>query len=80
MTFTEAAYMILKDARKPLHSREIVEIALNKRLLGSNGKTPWSTMWASLYLENKRREKRGIKPRFVRQSKAVWGLTEWESK
>ncbi len=47
-SFKEAAIEILKKAEKPLHYKEITELALSRRLLESDGKTPWATMMARL--------------------------------
>jgi len=48
MTFLEAAYKILKKKRKPLHSKEILKIALKKNFIKTKGKTPEATMNAVL--------------------------------
>ena len=50
MTFLKLAYEILKEAGKPLHSREITRLALKKGLV-SEGKTPEMTMYASLAVD-----------------------------
>lgn len=49
--FKKAAYDILKDAGKPLHSRDIVERAKRKRILSTVGKTPAATMNALLIVD-----------------------------
>jgi hypothetical protein len=49
MTFLEAAEAVLRSARRPLTTREIVELALEKGLLNPRGKTPEATMSAALY-------------------------------
>lgn len=74
---TEAAYMILKEKRRPLHIQEIIKIALDRKLINTEGKTPASTLGADLYLENKRKKKLGLKPRFVKVAPGTWALTEW---
>ena len=51
MTFLDAAYKILKESEKPLHSKKITEIALKRKLLETAGKTPTATMNALLVLE-----------------------------
>jgi len=48
MTYLRAAYKVLKKKKKPLHSKEILEIALKKKLIKTEGKTPWATMNAVL--------------------------------
>lgn len=75
---TEAAYKILKEAKKPLHVEDIVKVALAKRFIKTKGKTPESTLAVDMLLENRRRAKQGIKARFVKVAPATWGLTEWK--
>lgn len=75
---TEAAYKILKERKKPLHVSEIIEIALEKNLISTEGKTPHSTLSVDIYLENKRRENRNIPLRFKKVGPATFGLTEWK--
>ena len=74
MSFVKAAYKILKLAQEPLTTEEIVSRAINKDLIKTHGKTPVDTMWASLYNENKRREKRGQKTRFTQHPNRIWEL------
>jgi len=76
-TKVEAAYLILKKYKKPLHVREIIRIALSGKMIETKGKTPWSTMGADFYNENKRRTRQGRDLRFVSIGEGVWGLTEW---
>lgn len=52
-TFKSIAYQILKEAGKPLHYREITDIAIKKGLLKSERKTPWATMNAQLAMDIK---------------------------
>jgi DNA-directed RNA polymerase delta subunit len=75
---TEAAYKILKEAKKPLHVAEIIKIALAKKLIRTKGKTPESTLAVDLLLENRRKTEQGIKLRFVKVGSGTWGLTEWK--
>ena len=49
-TFKDIAYKILKEANKPLHSKEITDLAL-KQGLASEGKTPEMTMKASFIVD-----------------------------
>ena len=49
MTFAEAAENILRDEGRPMTAKEITEIALMRRPIGSGGKTPIATMNAALY-------------------------------
>ena len=76
-TKTEAAYLILNEYKKPLHIKEIVKIALKRKMITTIGKTPWATLGADLYTENKRRTKRGKELRFSHLDAGIWGLVEW---
>lgn len=58
MTFLNAAYKILKESKKPLHSKKITEIALKRKLLETAGKTPAATMNALLILESRKENSR----------------------
>lgn len=75
---TEAAYLILKLGKKPLHVTEIIKIALDKKMIKTNGKTPESTLAVDLLLETRRRTKQGVKQRFVKVGTGTWGLKEWK--
>jgi hypothetical protein len=50
-SFKEIAYKILEKSDKPLHSKEITEIALKQGLLHTAGKTPEMTMNAQLLVD-----------------------------
>lgn len=70
-TFKEIAYQILKEAGKPLHSKEITKIALNREWLKTAGKTPEATMNAQLVVDiNAKREK----SRFIKTASSTFGL------
>lgn len=73
---TEAAYKILKAAKKPMHVKEIVKVALAKDMINTSGKTPDATLAVELLMENRRREKNGIKPRFKKVGPSTWELIE----
>jgi hypothetical protein len=49
VTFLEAAEAVLRAAKRPLTAREITDIALQRGLLRTGGKTPEATMSAKLY-------------------------------
>jgi len=56
MTFLELAEHVLKEERKPLTSIEIWNIATKKgyeKKLNTQGKTPWSTLGAQIYVSAK---------------------------
>lgn len=44
-----AAEAVLKSVKRPLTTREILELALERGLVASKGKTPEATMSAALY-------------------------------
>src|SRR5690606_19491161 len=48
MTFTDAAREVLKQSGRPLHYKEITELAIEKNLLSHVGKSPEVTMGARL--------------------------------
>ncbi|KQM56834.1 COG2958 family protein [Chryseobacterium sp. Leaf201] len=56
MTFLELAQSILKEEKKPLTATEIWNLAVEKgydKKLNSQGKTPWSTLGAQIYVNSK---------------------------
>lgn len=54
MTFLDAAYEVLKDAKAPLSYVEITTRALTKKILDTKGQTPEATMGSRLYVDTKR--------------------------
>lgn len=72
-SFKDIAYQILKEAGKPLHSKEITKIALSRGWLKTAGKTPEATMNAQLVVDiNSKKEK----SRFVKTAPSTFGLNE----
>jgi len=56
MTFLELAERILKEFKKPLTANEIWQLAVDKgydKQLKSDGKTPWATLGAQMYVNAK---------------------------
>lgn len=56
MTFLDLAEQVLKDEKKPLTANEIWQIAVTKnydKKLNSEGKTPWATLGAQMYVNAK---------------------------
>lgn len=49
MRFLDAAIEVLRTSSRPLTTKEIVDAALKRGLLHTNGKTPVATMSAQLY-------------------------------
>jgi HB1, ASXL, restriction endonuclease HTH domain len=81
MRIQEAAHNILEEFGKPLGSREIAKIALERRMVISNAKDPVFSHATSI--EKNIREDVYNKPRliFVRGPKGrLIGLPSWESK
>ncbi len=77
MTFTEAAAEVLRMAGKPLHYKEITELAIEKNLLSHVGKSPEVTMGARLAALLKKEDKTNP---IVRVKPGVFALREWEGK
>lgn len=70
-SFKDIAYQILKEADKPLHSKEITKIALQRGWLKTAGKTPEATMNAQLVVDIN--SKKG-KSRFIKTAPSTFGL------
>jgi HB1/ASXL restriction endonuclease-like protein with HTH domain/restriction endonuclease len=75
MTFTDAACEVLRMSGKPLHYKEITEIAIEKNLLSHVGKSPEVTMGARLAATLK---KGGDENPLVRVKPGVFALREWD--
>ena len=71
-SFKDIAYQILKEAGKPLHSKEITKIALEKGLM-TTGKTPEATMYAVLIVDINSKKEKSL---FVKTVPSVFGLNE----
>jgi len=69
-TFKSIAYQILKEAGKPLHSKEITKQALRRGLV-TDGKTPEATMNALLVVDiNTKKEK----SRFIKTAPSTFAI------
>lgn len=66
MSFSNAAYEILKSEKKPLSPKEVFELAIKKGLITSEGKTPKASMAARLWSDK----------RFVSAGSGKWTLKE----
>lgn len=77
MTFTEAAAEVLRIAGKPLHYKEITELAIEKNLLSHVGKSPEVTMGARLAALLKKEDKSNP---IIRVKPGVFALREWDRK
>ena len=72
-SFKDAAYRVLKKARKPLHSKEITEMAIKHGWLKTTGKTPYVTMSALLTTDI---NTKGNKTRFIKTAPNVFGINK----
>lgn len=75
MTFTEAATLVLRLVGKPLHFKEITDVAIERSLLSHVGKNPEVTMGARLSAQVKKNEKDNP---LVRVKPGVFALAEWD--
>jgi hypothetical protein len=70
-SFKDIAYEILRETGRPLHSKEITKIALERGWLKTVGKTPEATMNAQLVVDiNSKKEK----SRFIKTAPSTFGL------
>ena len=77
MTFTEAAAEVLRLAGKPLHYKEITEIAIEQNLLSHVGKSPEVTMGARLAALLKKDDKATT---IVRVKPGIFALRDLDDK
>ena len=75
MTFTEAAAQVLRLVGKPLHYKEITDVAIEKNLLSHVGKSPEVTMGARLAAVVKKEDE--TTP-LVRVKPGVFALRDWD--
>jgi restriction endonuclease Mrr len=76
MTFTEAAAHVLRLIGKPLHYKEITDVAIEQNLLSHVGKSPEVTMGARLAALVKKGDKDNP---LIRVKPGVFALREWSS-
>ncbi len=76
MTFTEAAAQVLRLVGKPLHYKEITDVAIEKNLLSHVGKSPEVTMGARLAALVKKGDKENP---LVRVKPGVFALRDWDA-
>ena len=70
-TFKEIAFQILQETGKPLHSKKITAIALERGWLKTAGKTPDASMNSQLIVDiNAKKDK----SRFLKVSPSVFSL------
>lgn len=54
LTFTDLAYKVFQETKKPMTIDEVWQYAIEKgydHQVGSNGKTPWATLGARIYVD-----------------------------
>ena len=76
-SYKNIAYQILTEAKKPLHSKEITKIALQRGLLQTSGKTPQATMNAQLVMDVVKNKN---KSQFIKTAPSVFALNGSVSK
>ena len=69
LTLLEAAYRVLKEAKKPLSCQEVIDRAFKKKLHHSSGATPQNTLNAALATEIKTK---GDTSRFVKVGRGLF--------
>src|SRR5690606_3353280 len=77
MTFTEAAAHVLRLVGKPLHYKEITDVAIERGLLSHVGKSPEVTMGARLAAQVKKTSKDNP---IARVKPGVFALSDWDEK
>src|ERR1041384_4157018 len=75
MTFTEAAAHVLRLVGKPLHYKEITDVAIERDLLSHVGKSPEVTMGGRLAAGVKKDPKDNP---LVRVKPGVFALRDWD--
>src|SRR5690606_17247836 len=75
--FFEAANEVLREARHPLHFKEITELAIKKNLLSHVGRTPEVTMDARLVQEL---QCASVDTDIVKARPGVYALREWNGR
>lgn len=70
-SFKDIAYEILREANRPLHSKEITQIAFKRGWLKTVGKTPEATMNAQIIVDvNSKKDK----SRFIKTAPSTFAL------
>jgi len=78
VSFTDAAYQLLKESGEPRHYRWLTEEALRRGWITTAGKTPADTMYAVLYTEIKKGIPGKRPSRFIKTGRDMFGLAECE--
>ncbi|KAG1676555.1 hypothetical protein FOA52_000098 [Chlamydomonas sp. UWO 241] len=72
--FKSAAVAVLRQERKLMTTGEITKVALERKLIQCQGKTPEATMASALYTDVKRKLTTSV---FTRPQEGMFGLREW---
>lgn len=75
--FLDAAFKVLLEIGKPLSSKEITNIAIERGWLRTHGKTPYHTMKAKLSTDILKHKENSV---FMRTDKACFGLRQWRGR
>ncbi len=76
-SFLAAAETILKSSNHPLTPKQIIDIALEGKMIRTAGLTPWQTMKSKLSTDIRLR---GEASRFMRAGPGLFGLRAWKSR
>lgn len=77
MKWLDAAEQILHEAGTPLGYRDLTDQILRRNLVETESQTPAITLHASVNIDIRRRQERGLPPRFT-LSRGDIGLAIWE--
>jgi restriction endonuclease Mrr len=77
MRWLEAAEQVLREADTPLNYNELAATILSRKLVETQSKTPAVTLHASVSIDIRRRESRGLPARFTIVQGEI-GLAEWD--
>lgn len=64
MSKTEAAFLILKETKRKMTYKELIDISIKRNLIQTNGKTPEATLRVDILKENQRKQLKGVPLRF----------------
>lgn len=76
-SFKKAAKLILEEKGKPMSASEITDIAIQRKLIRTKGKTPERTMGARIYTDIKRKGNNSV---FYKVDRGRFGLRRWKEK
>lgn len=78
MKWLDAVELVLRDADEPLHYGEVARRVTARKLVATRSQTPDITVHASVSQEIRRRQERGLPPRFTISVGEI-GLEEWQA-